>query len=48
MIERSPMYRNYGPGALLESDTRLYDLASDPGQQQPVEERRRRRRGLSR
>jgi hypothetical protein len=30
------MYLNYGPGALLENDTRLYDLARDPGQQQPV------------
>ena len=25
------MYNNYGPGALLESETRLYDLATDPG-----------------
>jgi hypothetical protein len=30
------MYNNYGPGGLLESDTRLYDLASDPGQERPV------------
>ena len=35
VIERSPMYNNYGPGALLESDTRLYDLATDPGQEKP-------------
>ncbi|MCB1493240.1 MAG: sulfatase [Rhodobiaceae bacterium] len=34
---RSPMYENYGPGALLESDTRLYDLASDPGQEHPID-----------
>jgi arylsulfatase A-like enzyme len=44
VIERSPMYNNYGPGALLESDTRLYDLETDPGQQNPLrgspEERR--------
>ncbi len=44
VIDRSPMYNNYGPGALLESDTRLYDLATDPGQQNPLrgspEERR--------
>ena len=44
VIERSPMYNNYGPGALLESDTRLYDLKTDPGQQNPLrngpEERR--------
>ncbi len=36
VIERSPMFNNYGPGALLESDTRLYDLASDPGQERPI------------
>jgi arylsulfatase A-like enzyme len=36
VIERSPMYRNYGPGALIENDTRLYDLANDPGQQRPL------------
>ena len=34
VIERSPMYNNYGPGALLENDTRLYDLRADPGQSQ--------------
>ena len=32
VIERSPMFDNYGPGALLENETRLYDLAIDPGQ----------------
>jgi arylsulfatase A-like enzyme len=36
VIERSPMYNVYGPGALLEDDTRLYDLAKDPGQTQPL------------
>jgi arylsulfatase A-like enzyme len=36
VIERSPMYSNYGPGALLENDTRLYDLLSDPGQVKPL------------
>ncbi|MFS2150793.1 sulfatase [Rhizobium sp. Rhizsp42] len=36
VIERSPMYANYGPGALLEKDTRLYDLVSDPGQIAPL------------
>ncbi len=36
VTDRSPMYNNYGPGALLESDTRLYDLSSDPGQQHPM------------
>ena len=36
VAERSPMYTTYGPGALLESDTRLYDLATDPGQNTPL------------
>ncbi len=36
VTDRSPMYTNYGPGALLESDTRLYDLKADPGQDTPV------------
>lgn len=36
VIERSPMYNNYGPGALLESETRLYDLETDPGQEKPL------------
>lgn len=35
VIHRSPMYMNYGPGCLLESDTRLYDLIRDPGQDTP-------------
>ncbi|HEV7275987.1 MAG TPA: sulfatase [Devosiaceae bacterium] len=34
---RSPFYDNYGPGALLESDTRLYDLENDPGQENPIQ-----------
>lgn len=37
VIERSPMFDNYGPGALLESETRLYDLVDDPGQESPLE-----------
>ncbi|WP_348272230.1 hypothetical protein [Ensifer sp. Root278] len=36
VIERSPMFDNYGPGALLENETRLYDLADDPGQNTPL------------
>lgn len=36
VVERSPMYNSYGPGCLLESDTRLYDLAADPGQERPL------------
>jgi hypothetical protein len=31
------MFDNYGPGALLESETRLYDLVDDPGQESPLE-----------
>ena len=37
VIERSPMYNNYGPGALLEDETRLYDLEADPGQERPLQ-----------
>jgi hypothetical protein len=37
LIERSPMFDNYGPGALLESGTRLYDLIGDPGQDSPLD-----------
>jgi arylsulfatase A-like enzyme len=36
VIERSPMFDNYGPGALLEDETRLYDLETDPGQNSPL------------
>jgi len=36
VIERSPMYDIYGPGAFIESDTRLYDLSVDPGQETPI------------
>jgi arylsulfatase A-like enzyme len=36
VTERSPMFNNYGPGALLENDTRLYDLSADPGQEKPL------------
>lgn len=36
VIERSPMYNNYGPGCLIENETRLFDLETDPGQQKPL------------
>lgn len=36
VIDTSPMYNNYGPGSLLEKETRLYDLAEDPGQLAPL------------
>jgi hypothetical protein len=36
VTDRSPMFSNHGPGALLENDTRLYDLAADPGQISPL------------
>lgn len=46
VIERSPMYDGLGPGALLESDTRLYDLRRDPGQKTPVRNEKEERRLL--
>jgi arylsulfatase A-like enzyme len=36
VTRKSPMYDVYGPGALLEDETRLYDLAADPGQDRPL------------
>ena len=36
--ERSAMYETYGPGALLEDETRLYDLAVDPAQERPLDD----------
>jgi arylsulfatase A-like enzyme len=36
VTSRSPINNNYGPGALLEKDTRLYDLDTDPRQQVPI------------
>jgi hypothetical protein len=36
VTERSPMFDNYGPGALLENETRLYDVTVDPGQTSPL------------
>jgi hypothetical protein len=38
VTERSPMYYNYGPGCLLENETRLYDLVADPGQEHPLDD----------
>ena len=38
VIERSPIYNVYGPGAMIENDTRLYDLATDPGQEKPMQD----------
>jgi arylsulfatase A-like enzyme len=38
VTERSPMYPVYGPGALLEDETRLYDLEADPGQERPMQD----------
>lgn len=38
VTKRSPMYDVYGPGALLENTTRLYDLKADPGQQHPLDD----------
>ena len=38
VIERSPMFDVYGPGALLEDTTRLYDLVTDPGQMNSIDD----------
>jgi arylsulfatase A-like enzyme len=36
VTERSPIYANYGPGALLDRETVLFDLESDPDQLAPI------------
>jgi arylsulfatase A-like enzyme len=36
VIDRSPMFDNYGPGCLLQNQTVLFDLATDPGQERPL------------
>ena len=38
VIERSPMNTSYGPGVMIESETRLYDLEIDPGQERPLQD----------
>jgi arylsulfatase A-like enzyme len=35
---KSPMWLNYGPGVLQDTDTVLYDLASDPLQNTPIKD----------
>jgi arylsulfatase A-like enzyme len=34
--DRAPFHVNYGPGSLLEDETRLYDLQTDPGQEKSL------------
>jgi hypothetical protein len=36
VIEASPMYSNYGPGALVDRETVLFDLQTDPEQLSPI------------
>jgi arylsulfatase A-like enzyme len=38
VLERSPFQTKYGPGNMLEDETRLYELAADPGQQTPIQD----------
>ncbi len=38
VIETSPMHKNYGPGCLLEDETRLYDVEADPGQERSLDD----------
>lgn len=38
VTKKSVMYTTYGPGCLIENETRLYDLASDPCQGTPFED----------
>jgi arylsulfatase A-like enzyme len=36
--QRSPIYNMYGPGILIETENRLFDLEADPGQVTPLED----------
>ncbi|MGH2991656.1 MAG: sulfatase/phosphatase domain-containing protein, partial [Solirubrobacterales bacterium] len=36
VIPSSPMYANYGPGALVDRETVLFDLQNDPDQLSPI------------
>jgi hypothetical protein len=38
VIETAPFHALYGPGCLLESETRLYDLETDPRQEDPLDD----------
>ena len=38
VLETSPFSPNMGPRCLLENDTRLYDLDSDPAQAKPLQD----------
>lgn len=38
VLQRSAFQDKYGPGGLLEDETRLYDLAGDPGQERPLQD----------
>jgi len=38
VLERSPFQGKYGPGNMLEDETRLYDLHADPGQATPLDD----------
>jgi len=40
VTRRSPMFYHVGPGGLLEFGTRLYDLVNDPGQDNPIVDRK--------
>ncbi len=36
VINRAPFHQHYGPGVMIEGETRLYDLSTDPGQETPM------------
>ncbi len=36
VISRAPFHQHYGPGTMIEGETRLYDLHGDPGQEKPL------------
>jgi hypothetical protein len=38
MTTRSEMFNNYGPGSLIERETRLFDVEADPMQRHPIQD----------
>jgi hypothetical protein len=38
VVQRSPIHKYYGPGCMIENDTRLYNIIDDPKQLKVIED----------
>jgi hypothetical protein len=38
VVQRSPIHQYYGPGCMIENDTRLYNIIDDPKQQTMIKD----------